>query len=122
MRWSIDGTLFIVQAGSTIDVYNTVCYQLDFYFLCVFSSLIQNMDRLHTIIHPSRLHDVRFCKRIIGEGEVLLVAAEDKKLSIYDISNEPEQIPTVIALMIGHSNRLGYSFYHDAKLLTSLFR
>jgi protein MAK11 len=78
------------------------------------------MDRLHTIIHPSRLHDVRFCKRIIGEGEVLLVAAEDKKLSIYDISNEPEKIPTVIAVMIGHSNRSS-SFYHNTKLLTSLF-
>jgi protein MAK11 len=67
--------------------------------------LIQNMDRLHTINHPSRLHDVRFCKRVVGTGEVLLVAAEDKKLSIYDISNDPEKIPAVIAIMIGHSNR-----------------
>jgi hypothetical protein len=66
---------------------------------------IQNMDHLHTINHPSRLHDVRFCKRVIGKGEVLLVAAEDKKVTIYDISNEPEAIPTIIAVMVGHSNR-----------------
>ncbi|KAF8238138.1 WD40 repeat-like protein [Tricholoma matsutake] len=88
VRWSIDGSLFIVLAGSAIDVYST------------------NMDHLHTINHPSRLHDARFCKRVVGAGEVLLVAAEDKKLSIYDISNEPEKIPSVIALMTGHSNRV----------------
>lgn len=75
------------------------------------------MDHLHTINHPSRLHDARFCKRVVGAGEVLLVAAEDKKLSIYDISNEPEKIPSVIALMTGHSNRSVDSSSHDARSL-----
>lgn len=66
------------------------------------------MDRLHTIKHSSRLHDVRFCKRVVGEGEVLLVAAEDKKLSIYDMFDDAEKVPTIIAVMIGHSNRSDY--------------
>lgn len=63
------------------------------------------MKSLHTIIHPSRLHDVKFCRRVLGKGEVLLVAAEDKKLSVYDVPSEPEGVPTVIAEMVGHSNR-----------------
>jgi protein MAK11 len=63
------------------------------------------MVLLHTINHPSRLQDVMFCKRVNGEGDVLLAGAEDKKLSIYDISSDPEKIPTIIAEMTGHSNR-----------------
>jgi len=77
------------------------------------------MDHLHTINHPSRLHDVRFCKRVVGEGEVLLVAAEDKKLSVYDMSNGSEGTPTMIAVMIGHSNRSGY--FHPVMILGCSF-
>ncbi|KAL6309384.1 WD40-repeat-containing domain protein [Sparassis latifolia] len=88
VRWSTDGSLFVVLTQSTIDMYTT------------------DMDLLHTIVHPSRLHDVRFCKRIVSEGEVLLVAAEDKKLSIYDIPAEREQVPVVVAEMVGHTNRV----------------
>lgn len=63
------------------------------------------MVLLHTINHPSRIHDVKFCKRVSGAGDVLLVGAEDKKLSVYDVSNDPEAIPKVIAEMVGHGNR-----------------
>jgi len=63
------------------------------------------MDLLHIINHPSRLHDIRFCKRVNGEGEVLLVSAEDKKLSVYDLPADREQAPKVCAQMVGHANR-----------------
>ncbi|KAG7445118.1 WD40 repeat-like protein [Guyanagaster necrorhizus] len=88
VRWSISGSLFIVQSGSTIDLYNT------------------EMTLLHTIKHPSRLHDAKFCKRVDSDEEVLLVGAEDKKLTIYDVSNDPEKPPTIIGLMVGHENRV----------------
>ncbi|KAK0501664.1 WD40-repeat-containing domain protein [Armillaria luteobubalina] len=88
VRWSVSGSLFIVQSGSTIDVYNT------------------DMSLLHTIKHPSRLHDAKFCKRVDSDEEVLLVGAEDKKLTIYDVSNDPEKPPTIVSLMVGHENRI----------------
>lgn len=86
VRWSVDGSLFAVQSGSTIDVYST------------------DMDLLHTIKHPSRLHDLKFCKRISGDGEVLLAGAEDKKLTVYEISKDNP--PKIIAEMVGHTNRV----------------
>ena len=61
------------------------------------------MDLLYTIKHPSRLHDLKFCKRINGDGEVLLAGAEDKKLTVYEISKD--NAPTIIAEMVGHTNR-----------------
>jgi len=66
------------------------------------------MQLLHTITHPSRLHDVKFCERVNGKGEVLLAGAEDKKLSIYKIPDDPESTdpPTIIAEMVGHANRV----------------
>ncbi|CAL1714478.1 unnamed protein product [Somion occarium] len=88
VRWSVDGSRFLVQTQSTIDIYST------------------DMDLLHTIIHPSRLHDVKFCKRVNGEGEVLFAAAEDKKLSVYDVPSDEDTPPTVIAELIGHTNRV----------------
>ena len=63
------------------------------------------MNLRHIIHHPSRLHDVEFCKRVDGEGEVLLVAAEDKKVSIYDLPSDPDQAPSIVAEMVGHTNR-----------------
>lgn len=66
---------------------------------------IQEMTLLHTIQHPSRLHDVKFCARVLGEGEVLLAGAEDKKLSVYDISGDSSRPPKIIAQMVGHGNR-----------------
>ncbi|KAH9839727.1 WD40-repeat-containing domain protein [Rhodofomes roseus] len=88
VRWSTDGSQFVVLSQSTIDIYTT------------------DMKLRHIIHHPSRLHDVKFCKRVNGEGEVLLVAAEDKKVSIYDLPSDPETTPSIIAEMIGHSNRV----------------
>ncbi|KAK0489297.1 WD40-repeat-containing domain protein [Armillaria novae-zelandiae] len=74
--------------------------QLGLYFQC------SDMTLLHTIKHPSRLHDAKFCKRVDSDEEVLLVGAEDKKLTIYDVSNDPEKPPTIIGLMVGHENRV----------------
>jgi protein MAK11 len=59
----------------------------------------------HTITHPTRIHTIRFSNRVNGSGELLLVGAEDKKLSIYDFPDDPEKLPTIIAEMTGHSNR-----------------
>ena len=63
------------------------------------------MTLLHALTHPSRLQDVKFCKRVNGKGDILLAAAEDKKVSIYDIPPEKEEPPTIIAELVGHNNR-----------------
>ncbi|KAJ7493211.1 WD40-repeat-containing domain protein [Mycena galericulata] len=88
VRWSSDGSLFVVQVASTIDVYTT------------------DMNLLHTITHPARLQDVKFCKRVNGTGDVLLAGAEDAKLSIYNISSDPDTPPRIVAEMTGHANRV----------------
>ncbi|KIJ21070.1 hypothetical protein PAXINDRAFT_96016 [Paxillus involutus ATCC 200175] len=88
VRWSVTGSSFVVLSQSSIDIFST------------------DMALRHTITHPSRIHSVRFCKRVNGEGELLLVAAEDKKVSIYNVPEDPEQLPIIIAEMIGHSNRV----------------
>ena len=69
---------------------------------------LQKMQLLHTITHPSRLHDVKFCERVNGKGEVLLAGAEDKKLSVYAMPDDPESTdpPTIVAEMVGHANRV----------------
>jgi len=64
------------------------------------------MKLLYAIHHPSRIHDAKFCKRVSGEGEILLVGAEDKKLSVYAIQPQGASTPpTIIAHMVGHGNR-----------------
>ncbi|KAH0836807.1 WD40-repeat-containing domain protein [Lanmaoa asiatica] len=88
VRWSSSGSMFIVQSLSSLDVFST------------------DMALRHTITHPSRIHSLRFCKRVYGDGELLLVAAEDKKVSIYQVSEDPQSPPTIIAEMIGHLNRV----------------
>ncbi|KAG1864981.1 WD40-repeat-containing domain protein [Suillus subalutaceus] len=88
VRWSPTGSSFVVQSQNTIDVFTV------------------DMVLRHTITHPSRIHTVRFSNRVNGSGELLLVGAEDKKLSIYDIPDDPEILPTVIAEMTGHSSRV----------------
>ena len=40
---------------------------------------LQELEVLHTLEHGSRIHDVKFVQRAGGSGEVLLVAAENKK-------------------------------------------
>ncbi|KAF9045755.1 WD40 repeat-like protein [Hymenopellis radicata] len=89
VRWSVSGKLLVVQSGSTLDIYDT------------------EMTLLHTIAHPSRLHDVKFCKRVDSDDEILLAGAEDKKVTIYDVTNtQAEQPPKIIGAMVGHSNRV----------------
>lgn len=39
------------------------------------------------------------------KDEILLVGAEDKKLSVYLVPSETSDTPRVIAEMIGHTNR-----------------
>jgi len=80
------------------------------------------MTLLHSISHPSRLHDIRFCKRVVGTGELLLVAAEDKKLSIYDTSSNPDELPTIVAEMIGHSNRFVYFLSSSTSVFLKSYR
>ncbi|KAF9565924.1 WD40 repeat-like protein [Agrocybe pediades] len=87
VRWSTDGSKFLVQSGSTMDVYAT------------------NMELLYTITHPSRIQDTKFCSRVGEEGELLFVAAEDRKLTVYDVPKGSET-PTIVAEMIGHTNRV----------------
>ena len=62
------------------------------------------MDLLFSIKHPSRVHDVKFCKRVNGEGEVILVGGEDHKTTVYSIPRDTTN-PIIVAEMIGHSNR-----------------
>ncbi|TFK39731.1 WD40-repeat-containing domain protein [Crucibulum laeve] len=88
VRWSTDGSLLIVQSGSVIDVYNT------------------DMALLHTIKHSSRCHDVKFVKRVNGDGDVMLVGAEGKKLTVYEVSADQDKEPKIIAEMVGHENRV----------------
>lgn len=66
------------------------------------------MVLIHTLQHPSRIHDVKFCKGVEGDGELLLVGAEDKKVSIYDVPTDREKALSIIAYLIGHENRCVY--------------
>ncbi|CAK5267221.1 unnamed protein product [Mycena citricolor] len=88
VQWSTDGTLFVVQSAAILDIYTT------------------DMILIHTITHPSRIHDVKFCRRVEGEGDILLVGAEDKKLTIYDVSSDPEKPPQKVTALVGHANRV----------------
>lgn len=36
----------------------------------------------------------------------MLVAAEDKKVTIYQVSEDPKEAPSIIGEMVGHSNRV----------------
>ncbi|KAF5316643.1 hypothetical protein D9619_006246 [Psilocybe cf. subviscida] len=87
VRWSIDGSKFVVQSGSTMDVYAT------------------NMDLLYTITHASRIQDVKFCSRVGSESELMLVGAEDHKLTIYDVPKDGSA-PKIVAATTGHTNRV----------------
>ncbi|TFK48437.1 WD40 repeat-like protein [Heliocybe sulcata] len=92
VQWSSDGSMFVVQAQKTIDVYAT------------------DMSLLCSITHPSRVHDVKFCKCSVqadNQTEFLLVAAEDKKVSLYDVATaSKKEVPSIVAEMTGHSNRV----------------
>ena len=88
-----------------MDVYDTVGILLSSNsFLTLARARAQEMTLLHTIAHPSRLHDVKFSARASGDeegGELLLAGAEDKKLAVYEVSSPPR----LIAELIGHERR-----------------
>ncbi|TFK71425.1 WD40 repeat-like protein [Pluteus cervinus] len=88
VQWSLSGTHFVVQWSSTLELYAT------------------NMTLIHIINHPSRIHDVKFCKRLDSGDEALLVGAEDKKVSVYDNLFTQDQEPKLVAEFVGHSNRI----------------
>ncbi|KZP28738.1 WD40 repeat-like protein [Athelia psychrophila] len=103
--WSKKGGVFAVQAGKTVDLYDT------------------KMEKLHTIVHPSRLHDVVFAVHPRTGQDLLLAGGEDGKVAVYALTppaalpvraeedeEEPEPIPTpaprIIAQLTGHANRV----------------
>jgi hypothetical protein len=74
------------------------------------------MTLLHAITHPARIHDVLFAEHPADGSELLLVAAENKKVAAYTISAQPstsaeneeeamERSSRIFAEFIGHSNR-----------------
>lgn len=64
------------------------------------------MELLNTISHPSRIHDVRFCRKVDDKSsELLLVGAEDKKVTIYDLERGDDTSLPVIGELVGHENR-----------------
>ncbi|KAI0057215.1 WD40 repeat-like protein [Artomyces pyxidatus] len=87
VRWSSTGSLLVVQYQKTLDIYST------------------DLDRLHTLTHTARIHDVKFVQRVGGDGEVLLVAGEDKNVTAYAIDSDPTVAPVPIAKFVGHGNR-----------------
>ncbi|KAI6013558.1 WD40-repeat-containing domain protein [Pisolithus marmoratus] len=88
VRWSLRGSFFIVQYHSSLEIFST------------------DMVLRHTLSHASRIHCVRFCRWPDDRGELMLVAAEDKKVSVYQFFDDPEKSPSIIAEMVGHSNRV----------------
>jgi protein MAK11 len=88
VRWSTKGSLLIVQYQKIINVYST------------------DLALLHTLEHASRIHDVKFAQRVDGEGEVVLVAAEDKKTTVYEVNPDSGTFLRAIAYLVGHGNRV----------------
>ena len=76
----------------------------------------QKMVLLHTVPHGSRIHDLRFCTRRDAR-ELLLVAAEDKRVSVYlldqgDLSSSSPG--PIVATLVGHQNRYGHKIFITA--------
>lgn len=70
-----------------------------------FLTFLQDLALLHTLEHSSRIHDVKFAQRVDGGGEVILVAAEDKKTTVYEVSPDSGTFLRAIAYLVGHGNR-----------------
>ena len=62
------------------------------------------MTLLHTLKHPSRIQDVKFV-RADDDAELMLVAAEDKKVTVYRMPADTDKTPSIIAEMVGATNR-----------------
>lgn len=65
----------------------------------------QKLAILHTLEHTARIHDVKFAKRVDGTGEVLLVAAEDKTTTVYEVHPDASILLRPTARLVGHGNR-----------------
>jgi hypothetical protein len=124
VRWNELGTMFAVASGSAVDVYTVVRSSMGRRdSLC--AHLTQEMVIMHSITHPARIQDVILAQHpSASEQTVLLVAAEDKKVAVYDLpprastfadadsddavedataSNGPA--PRIFAELVGHVNR-----------------
>jgi protein MAK11 len=95
--------MLIVQHQRNISVYSTVRYIISFDYPILTSH--QELAALYTLEHASRIHDVKFVQRVDGEGEVLLVAAEDKKTTVYEVHPDIHTIMHPVAYLVGHKNR-----------------
>lgn len=110
--WFRGRTCAVVDYGITADRSEPKNYQrllngeilLDF-LSCPCFTPPQDLKVLHTLDHAYRIHDVKFTQRDGGGGEVLLVAAEDKKTTVYEVSPDTEIILRPIAYLVGHGNR-----------------
>jgi len=88
VRWSTTGSLLIVQHQKNINVYST------------------ELANLHTLEHTARIHDVKFAQRVDGTGEVVLVAAEDKTTTVYEVHPDASTLLSPVARLVGHGNRV----------------
>ncbi|GAA5891851.1 hypothetical protein JCM8208_002912 [Rhodotorula glutinis] len=107
VRWNSNGTKFAVICGSDLTVYGL------------------DMSIHHLLTAKSRFHDVRFCYFPLdasdpNQREYLLVACEDGKVRVFDVSNpnpitidedtdlDELDLPYLdpVALFSGHSNRV----------------
>ncbi|KPV78002.1 uncharacterized protein RHOBADRAFT_50525 [Rhodotorula graminis WP1] len=107
VRWNTNGSKFAVICGSDLTVYGL------------------DMSIHHLLTAKSRFHDVRFCYFPLdatdpNQREYLLVACEDGKVRVFDVSNpnpitidedtdlDEVDLPYLdpVALFSGHSNRV----------------
>jgi protein MAK11 len=89
---------------------------------CPCLTLSQDLKVLHTLDHAYRIHDVKFTQRVSGGGELLLVAAEDKKTTVYEVSPDTETILRPIAYLVGHGNRCVVESLSEDFLLKGSYR
>jgi hypothetical protein len=70
------------------------------------------MVLLTNINHTARIHDIRFCQ-VSPERDLLMVAAEDKQVTVYSLDRLAESDPVdgpderinVLLYLGGHTNR-----------------
>ncbi|KAI0295403.1 WD40-repeat-containing domain protein [Multifurca ochricompacta] len=67
-------------------------------------SFLVELATLYTLEHTSRIHDVKFAKKVDG-SEIVLVAAEDKKTTVYEVIVDTGTLLRPTAHLIGHGNR-----------------
>ena len=107
VRWSTAGSMLIVQYQKTINFYSTV--RISSLFPINFPNTLKDLALLHTLEHSSRIHDVKFAQRVDGQGEVVLVAAEDKRTTVYEVSPDSGAFVRAIAYLVRHGNRYVHS-------------